>query len=72
MSNCHDVYSHSEDYVLDPYSAISSKGINPGNGVDSNFYDDPGDRMHQQSNDPLTASQIAVIKSWIISGAPNN
>ena len=72
MSSCHDVYSHYEDYVLDSCSAILSKGLNPGNGVESNFYDDPRDRMNQQPNDPLTAGQIAVIKSWIISGTPNN
>lgn len=76
MSGCHDVYSNSGDYILNSYSAIISKGLKPGKAADSKLYQvlvtgDPGDRMPQQPNAPLTAGQITIIKSWINSGAPN-
>ena len=76
MSGCHDVSSHRSEYVLNSYSSITSKGLNPGNATGSKIYEvlvasDPGDRMPQQPKPPLSASQIAIIKSWINSGAPN-
>lgn len=76
MSGCHDVASQASGYILNTYSSIVSKGIVPGNAANSKIYKvlietDPGDRMPQQPLPPLTASQIAVIKNWINSGAPN-
>ena len=74
-SGCHDAATASDNYVLDTYNNIISRGINPGNATDSKIYkvlvEDGDDRMPQQPNDPLSAAQISLVAQWINEGAQN-
>lgn len=74
-SGCHDAATASDNYVLDTYNNIISRGINPGNAADSKIYEvlveDGDDRMPQQPNDPLSAAQISLVAQWINEGAQN-
>lgn len=75
-SGCHNAASQEGGYRLDSYANIIKKGIKPGNANDSKIYkvivtNDPGDRMPQPPNAPLTAAQVAIIRQWINEGAQN-
>ena len=74
-SGCHDAATASDNYVLDSYSNIVARGIRPGNAANSDIYEalieDGDDRMPQQPNDPLSATQISKIAQWINEGAQN-
>lgn len=77
-SGCHDAASHEEGVILTDYQHVMSTGkvkaYKPG---DSKLYEsiidsDPGDRMPQAPNAPLTTEQKNLIKKWIEQGAQNN
>jgi hypothetical protein len=77
MSGCHDDASHKEGVVLTSYSKVmATGGIRTGNPGESKLYkvivnSDPGDRMPQPPQNPLTSQQIQIIFSWIQQGAQN-
>jgi uncharacterized membrane protein len=77
MSGCHDDASHKEGVVLTSYSKVMATGeIRAGNPGNSKLYkvivdNDPGDRMPQPPQNPLTAQQIQIISTWIQQGAQN-
>lgn len=74
-SGCHDVATAADEYILDSYANIVSRGIRPGNAANSKIYEvlieDGNDRMPQQPNEPLSATQISLIAQWINEGAKN-
>lgn len=74
-SDCHDVATAADSYVLDSYSNIIARGVRPGNAADSKLYEvlieSGDDRMPQSPNDPLSAAQINSIARWINEGALN-
>jgi len=75
-SGCHDAATASEEYVLDSYANIISRGLIPGNAAGSEIYevlveDNPDKIMPQQPNAPLTTAQINLIAQWINEGAKN-
>ncbi len=75
---CHNQLGEEQDVLLVDYSSIMSYGeIVPGNPDESKLFekitdDDPDDRMPPPPNDPLTADQINLIRTWIEQGAQNN
>lgn len=77
MSGCHDDASHKEGVVLTSYQKIMATAeIRPGNPGNSKLYKvivatDPGDRMPEPPQNPLTQQQIQIIYSWIQQGAQN-
>ena len=77
-SGCHNSIDHEEDIVLNSYSSIMSDGeISAGNPGNSELYEvitetDPDDIMPPPPHSPLTSAQIALIRTWIQQGAPNN
>ena len=75
-SGCHDAGSHKEDYVLDSYNTIISRGIIPGNSHDSKIYQvlsrkGEDDIMPPPPNPPLSQEQVDLIGQWIDQGAQN-
>ncbi len=74
-SGCHDVATAADEYILNSYSNIVARGVRPGNAANSKIYEvlteDGDDRMPQQPNEPLTATQISLIAQWINEGAKN-
>jgi len=75
-SGCHDAASHEEGFVFTSYETITSKEFVPGKPDKTELYkaiteDDADDIMPQQPNAPLTSEQIALIRTWILQGAPN-
>jgi hypothetical protein len=72
---CHDAQSHKEGYILDSYSNIVRKGIQPGSANNSKLYEvlfeDGEDRMPPSPDAPLTQAQKDSIKVWINQGANN-
>ncbi|HEX5171226.1 MAG TPA: c-type cytochrome [Cyclobacteriaceae bacterium] len=72
-SGCHDSRSRREGYVLDSYSNIMRKGIQPGNANGSKLYrvlfGSGEDRMPPDA--PLTQAQKDSIALWINQGALN-
>lgn len=72
MSGCHGMGSSEGDYVLDNYTNIISKGINPGNASASKIYKvllyEPEDRMPRNAP-PLSDAEKLLIKRWIDAGA---
>ena len=77
MSGCHDDATHKEGVVLTSYQKVmATGGVRPGNVSGSELYKvitdtDPGDRMPQSPQNPLTAAQIQIISRWIQQGADN-
>lgn len=77
MSGCHDDASHKEGVILTSYQKVmATAGVRAGNASDSKLYKvivdmDPGDRMPQPPQNPLTAQQIQIISTWIQQGAQN-
>jgi hypothetical protein len=75
MSGCHDDASHQEGVVLTSYQKVMAPAdVTAGNPGGSDLYkvlidSDPGDRMPRPPQNPLTAQQIQIIKSWIEQGA---
>jgi uncharacterized membrane protein len=75
-SGCHDAGSKQEGYQLDSYANIVARGIKAGNAAGSKIYesmidDNPEKVMPQTPNEPLTAAQKELIKTWINEGAKN-
>lgn len=77
MSGCHDDASHQDGVILTTYEKVMSTGdVRPGRPGDSELYEvivdnDPDDRMPRPPRNPLTASQISIIRKWIEQGALN-
>ncbi len=70
MSGCHDSKSREDGYELTNYSTITSKGIKPGNPLDSKIWESIDDG-EMPPNNSLTPQQKAIIKTWIADGAKN-
>ncbi len=74
ISGCHNSSSSEEDYVLDSYGAIVSKGIVPGNAGESELYKvlfaSGEDQMPPSGYIP--ESQRTLIRVWIEQGAKNS
>ena len=74
-SGCHDAVTAAEGYILDSYSNIVSRGLQPGNAANSKIYEvlneSGDDRMPQPPNEPLSSAQISLIAQWINEGARN-
>jgi len=73
-SGCHDESRHASGYMLDSYSNIMKKGIVPGNIAASKIWETiaittSGEKVMPQGAPRLTASQLDVIKRWIVAGA---
>lgn len=72
MSGCHDPATAEEGYVLNSYAAITSKKFKAGEPDDCEIYEVIiENEMPPYPNPKLTSEQIAMIKAWIESGAPN-
>lgn len=77
MSGCHDDATHKEGVVLTSYQKVmATTEVRPGNPGNSKLYKvivdpDPGDRMPEPPQNPLTQQQIQVIYAWIQQGAQN-
>ena len=77
MSGCHDDATHKEGVVLTSYQKVmATTQVRPGNPGNSKLYKvivdpDPGDRMPEPPQNPLTQQQIQVIYAWIQQGAQN-
>lgn len=78
MSGCHDAATAEEGIILTSYTNIMrSDVIKSGNPGDSELYKkitetDQDDIMPPFPADPLSAAQIATIRTWIAQGAQNN
>lgn len=75
-SGCHDETSRQNNYQLDTYANIVSRGIIAGDSSNSRIYQritatDPALVMPQTPNIPLTPVQIHTIALWIKEGASN-
>lgn len=74
-TGCHDAITHEEGYNLTSYARIVSRGIVPGNGLESEIYKSiirtDEDRMPPPSRTALTAAEKASILQWINEGANN-
>lgn len=74
MSGCHDAVTANKDVVLESYETVTTTAdVDAGDPDASKLYQvlvetDPEDRMPYQS-DPLSADQIALIRTWIAQGA---
>lgn len=77
MSGCHDEASHQDGVVLTSYQKVmATADVRPGNPGSSDLYEvivdnDPDDRMPRPPQNPLTAQQIQIIRTWILQGAQN-
>lgn len=76
-SGCHDAASQREGYVFTSYETITAKKFTHGNLDKTELWekiteDDHEDRMPPPPNPPLTSQQIALIKDWMLRGAPND
>ncbi len=73
-SGCHDAQSHREGIVLESYSQVRSR-VRPGNPNNSKIYrsitENQGDDdfMPPPPASPLSASDINIIRNWILQGA---
>ena len=73
-SGCHNAQSHEGGYKLDNYENIMKKGIVPGNFAASKIWKSvtmnsgEGGKMPQNAP-PLSATDLDLIKRWIVSGA---
>jgi hypothetical protein len=75
-SNCHDAITKESGHQLDSYANIMSHGIIGSDTTNSEIYSlitDVHDdiRMPKFPNNPLTDTQIYLIKTWIMEGAQN-
>lgn len=75
-TDCHDVVTHEEGYVLTDYAHIMGKreGIVPFNPQKSEIYEkitesESEDRMPPSPRPRLSTEQIATIRQWIEEGA---
>jgi hypothetical protein len=76
-TGCHDQTTHREGVMLVDYaSIIRTGGIKPGDPDDSEFFEvltEKGeDRMPPRPYEPLSSSQIQLIREWILQGAQEN
>lgn len=76
-AGCHDQNSHKDGVVLIDYaSIINTGGIKPGDPNDSEFFEtltDKGDDlMPPPPYDPMSSTEIEMIRQWIAQGAKNN
>ncbi len=75
-TNCHDKSTAAEGIVLDSYANIFISGIvKAGNPLESKLYDvitESGGEDAMPPNNPLSNTQISLIKTWIEQGALNN
>lgn len=73
IGGCHDAGSAQEDYVLDNYAHIVSRGVRPGNSSGSKLYTIClSGEMPQYPVPKLTAKELGYIKTWIDNGAHND
>lgn len=76
-SGCHDAGTASDGVVLNNYmNVIGTADVRPGDPDGSDLYEmitesDPDDRMPPPPNNPLSQSEIAQIRKWIVQGAKN-
>lgn len=75
-AGCHDAASAQEGFVFTSYQTITSKEFEPGDLDDTELYEkitenDPDKIMPPPPNAPLSSTQKALIRSWILRGAPN-
>lgn len=74
-SGCHDASSHREGLITDNYLNLMNTSDISGNGTGSDFWRSinrtGNERMPPPPNDPLTAAQKNIIKTWIQQGAQN-
>jgi hypothetical protein len=72
-SGCHNAASHEDGYTLDSYTNIVKKGIVPGNPAASKIWESvttaDGDDFMPRNAPALNATQLDLIKRWIIGGA---
>lgn len=75
MAGCHNASSAQEGVVLTNYENIRKRikpyQPNAGEIIEVITTNNSGDRMPPPPNNPLPASQIAIIKKWISQGAQN-
>lgn len=76
QSGCHDVATASDGIVLDSYSSIiNSDIIEPFDAGDSEIMEvitkNDDDRMPPPPADPLSATQITLLRDWINQGTEN-
>ena len=76
-TGCHSKESHREGIILTDYGSIIQTGhIKAGNPGGSGFYasltGSGEDRMPPSPYDPLSASQVQMIRTWILQGARDN
>lgn len=76
-SGCHDAASAEKGYVFTGYITITQKKFEPGSPDECELYeaiteDDEDKIMPPPPNQPLSASQIDLIRRWIKEGAPNS
>ena len=73
MSGCHDAGTAQEDYILDNYQHIVSRGIRPGNSANSKLYTIcQSGSMPRYPAAPITGTELYYIKRWIDNGALND
>ncbi len=75
-SGCHDAATRQEGFEFTSYTTITSKKFKPGDLDDTELWEkitenDHDKRMPPPPNAPLTSQQIALIRDWILRGAPN-
>jgi hypothetical protein len=72
MSGCHSSSHGKSEVVLDNYDNIIKSGINKGNAKTSKVYKTLTRTFNRMPpSGPLTGTQIALIYSWIQTGAEN-
>jgi len=78
LSGCHDPATAQDGVILNNYQNIIQTGdIQPGDPDNSELYEnlietDPDKIMPPPPRSPLTATQIALVRKWILQGALNN
>ena len=73
-SGCHDVITAEEGVILDSYDHVI-QSVTPGKPEDSELYEyltESGDDiMPPPPANPLTRTQISIIREWVLQGAEN-
>ena len=76
-SGCHDATSAQDGVELTSYERVmATADVRPFDLSGSDLYEvitdsDPDDRMPPPPNNPLTAEQVNLVRTWILQGAQN-